>query len=201
MTLSSRMIVVLTCVGFLSGGILTGVGLITQEKIIFNKQQEIEEAIVKVLPGTINSEKLYEEKDFTIYGGKTETGDFLGFAVYGSGTGFQDRITLMFGINTSLTEITRLTVLEHLETPGLGAKITDNDAFLRFWENKDTTGPLSLRKPAARSPEELSPSEVNTITGATISSESVLNIVSLSLEKLRSLQNEGKLLSEDRDVH
>lgn len=201
MTLSSRMIVVLTCVGFLSGGILTGVGLITQEKIIFNKQQEIEEAIVKVLPGTINSEKLYEEKDFTIYGGKTETGDFLGFAVYGSGTGFQDRITLMFGINTSLTEITRLTVLEHLETPGLGAKITDNDTFLRFWENKDTTGPLTLRKPAASSPEKLSPSEVNTITGATISSEAVLNIVSLSLEKLRSLQNEGKLLSEDRDVH
>lgn len=193
MTLSFRMVSVLTCVGILSGGLLTGVGILTKERIALNKQKEIEEAIVTVVPGTISSLKLYEEKDFTIYGGKDSNGTLLGYAVYASGTGFQDKITLMYGINGSLTKINRLTILDQLETPGLGAKITDREAFLRYWENRESTGSLSLRKPAAGSPEELSSSEVNTITGATISSEAVLNTVNLSLAKLRRIKEDGKL--------
>lgn len=200
MNLSSRMIIVLTCVGLISGGFLAGVGLLTKERIAFNKQQEIEEAIFLVVPGTTISEKLYEEKDLTIYGGKDASGTLIGFAVYASGTGFQDKITLMFGTDPSLTKISRLTVLEQLETPGLGAKITDQDSFLRYWENKDISRPLTLHKPAAASPEELSSSEINTITGATISSEAVLNSVNLSLERLKNIKKEGKLSSEEHDA-
>jgi major membrane immunogen (membrane-anchored lipoprotein) len=36
-------------------------------------------------------------------------------------------------------------------------------------------------------------SEVNTITGATISSEAVLNIVNEAREKVKTLREEGKL--------
>ena len=103
----------------------------------------------------------------------------------------------MFGTNPSLTKIKDLTILDQKETPGLGAKITDREIFLRFWKDKDCSQPLKLRKPPASSPEELAPSEVNTITGATISSESVLNIVNSSLERLRKLKAEGKLLAEE----
>ena len=75
MTLSSRMIIVLTCVGLLSGGFLTGVGLITKDRIAHNKQMEIEEAITAVVPMTSTSEVLHEEKDLTVYGGKDESGN------------------------------------------------------------------------------------------------------------------------------
>lgn len=201
MSLSSRMIFVLTCVGLLSGAFLAGVGILTKERIAINKQKEIEEAIVKVIPGTATSEKLHEEKDLTIYGGKNNSGELIGFAVYASGTGFQDQITMMFGTDIALTKISRLTILEQLETPGLGAKITDETAFLQFWENKNIDVSLTLRKPAVGSPEELMPSEVNTITGATISSEAVLNAVNLSLERLRNIKNEGKLSSENPNVN
>jgi len=189
------MVAVLTSVGLLSGGFLAGVGLLTKERIALNKQREIEEKITAVVPGTYSSEKFYEEKDLTVYGGKDGEGKLIGFALHASGMGFQDKITFMMGTNTSLTKIYSLDILEQTETPGLGAKVDDKKSFLRFWENKDCSSVLTLRKPAASSPEELGPSEINTITGATISSEAILNTANSSLERVRQLIKEGKVSS------
>lgn len=187
------MVFVLTCVGLISGGFLAGVGLWTKERIAFNIQQEIEKAIRLVVPGTAVSEKLHEERAFTVYAGKTEDGTLVGYAVYASGTGFQDTITLMFGTDRGLTKLTRLTILKQTETPGLGANIEREDLFLKFWEDRDIQADLTLHKPAASNSNELTPTEINTITGATISSESVLNIVNLSLGKLKDKIGTGQI--------
>jgi len=199
MSLSFRMIIVLTSIGLLSGGLLVSVGFLTKERIALNKQREIEAAITAVVPGTSSSQKLYEEKDFTIYAGKDEGGNLLGFALNTSAAGFQDKIILLVGINADLTKINSLYVLDQKETPGLGAKITDRESFLVFWENKDCSGPLKLRKPPVASPEQLSPSEVNTISGATVSSEAVLSAVNGSLEKIKKLKTDGKLIVEGKN--
>ena len=200
MSLSARMILVLTCVGLITGGFLAGVGLWTKEKIAFNIQQEIEQAIQIVVPGTAVSEKLYEERAFTVYAGKAEDGTLAGYAVYASGAGFQDTITLMFGTDVELKKLTRLTILKQTETPGLGANIERDDLFLRFWEDRDIQTALTLHKPAAGSPNELTTTEINTITGATISSESVLSIVNLSMEKLKDkIEQEGQLGGNEKD--
>lgn len=193
MTLSTRMISVLTAVGLLSGGLLTGVGILTKDRIAFNKQQEIEAAILLVVPGAETHQKVFEERDLVVYHCRDKTGDVIGYALYALGAGFQDKIALMYGTDAALSKINSLTILEQLETPGLGAKITDQEAFLRFWENKDVSQPLTLHKPAASSPDDLAPSEINTITGATISSESVLKIVNLSLDRIKALRDSGKL--------
>jgi len=193
MNLSLRMVVVLTFVGLISGGLLSVVNLLTAERIELNRQKEIEEAITQVVPGTVSSAKLYEEDRFTVYAGRDAADGKLGYAIYASGTGFQDVIVLMFGTDPAIEKIYSLTILEQKETPGLGAKITDQEAFLRFWQEKDIRQPLSLRKPAVGSPEELGASEVNAITGATISADKVLRIVNLSLERLRQIKQEGKL--------
>jgi RnfABCDGE-type electron transport complex G subunit len=194
------MVVVLTSIGLLSGSFLATVGHLTKERIALNKRREIEEAIIQVVPGTVSSQKLYEERNLSVYGGKDEEGNTIGFAIHASGIGFQDKISLMLGTNTSLERTNRLAILNQKETPGLGAKITDSEFFLTYWENRDCSGPLTLHKPAASSPEELSSTEVNTITGATISSEAVLNIVNSSLEQVREIIKEGKLSSEAQDV-
>lgn len=199
MSLSARMIIVLTAIGLISGSLLAIVGLLTTERIEMNRQKEIQQAIIRVVPGTVSSETLYKEESLTIYASQDESGILLGFAVYASGTGFQDIITLMFGTDPAITKINSLTILEQKETPGLGAKITDQKTFLRFWEGKDCSQPLSLHKPAASSLEELAPAEINTITGATISSEKVLEIVNISLDNLRTMQREGKFGSEDNN--
>jgi len=197
MNLYTKMIVVLTVVGLISGGCLSVVGLLTQERIELNRQKEIEEAIGQVVPGTKNYSAVVEEKDFTVYKAKGEQDNLIGYAIYARGTGFQDIITLMFGTDPELDKINSLTILEQKETPGLGAKITDRQAFLQFWEDREINHGLSLRKPAVETKQELAPSEVNAITGATISSQKVLNIVNLSLDQVRSLKNQGKLEGEE----
>jgi electron transport complex protein RnfG len=196
MSLSTRMVLVLTLVGLITGGFLAGVAKLTKEKIALNIQKEIEEAIIKAVPGTTRSQKLYEEEDLIVYEGKNDAGQPTGYAVQATGIGFQDKITLLYGIDLSGTKIIGLTIIDQKETPGLGAKITDRDVFLRFWKNRSIERPLTLRKPPVPSPEDLAPSEVNAITGATISSTRVLEIVNFSLDRLKELRQEGKLAGE-----
>ena len=193
MNLTQRMIVVLTAVGLVSGVLLATVGILTQELIEENRQKEIKAAITRVVPETQESRVLYEDDDITVYGSLGSEGTLVGYAVLASGTGFQDVITLMVGTNPDMTIIRRLTIINQKETPGLGAKIESRDAFLQFWDDKSVSEPLALRKPAVGSPEELAANEVNTITGATISSKKVLGIVSRSLELAQSLKTDGKL--------
>ncbi len=199
MSLSSRMIIVLTTVGLISGGFLAGVAKLTKERIALNIQAEIEEAIKEVVDDAEISTVLYEEEGLVIYRELEEDGDLAGFAIQAIGVGFQDKITLMFGLDETLTKITGLTIIDQKETPGLGAKITDWNAFLRFWEDRDATGPLSLRKPSVHTPEELLATEINSITAATISSRKVLEIVNLSLDKVRELIAKGKITDEEHD--
>jgi len=199
MSLSSRMIIVLTTVGLISGGFLAGVAKLTKERIALNIQAEIEEAIKEVVDDAGISTVLYEEEGLVIYRELEEDGDLAGFAIQAIGVGFQDKITLMFGLDETLTKITGLTIIDQKETPGLGAKITDWNAFLRFWEDRDATGPLSLRKPSVHTPEELLATEINSITAATISSRKVLEIVNLSLDKVRELIAKGKITDEEHD--
>lgn len=201
MKLYVRMVVVLTVIGLLSGSFLATVGILTKDRIALNKQREIQEAIIAVVPGTEVSEKLFEEKDLSIYGGKDPEGNLIGYGILASGIGFQDKISFMLGTNTSLTTIKKLKIIEQKETPGLGAKIEEEDVFLKFWENKDCSEPLTLRKPAVQTAEELGATEINTITGATISSESVLKIVNSSLERVRQLIKEGRVQNEKQDVN
>jgi RnfABCDGE-type electron transport complex G subunit len=195
------MILVLTTVGLISGGFLAGVAKLTKERIALNIQAEIEEAIEEVVDNAETSTVLYEEEDLVIYRELEDDGKLAGFAIQATGVGFQDKITLMFGLDETLTKITGLTIIDQKETPGLGAKITDWDAFLQFWEDRDAMGLLSLRKPPVRSPADLLRTEINSITAATISSKKVLEIVNLSLEKVRALVKEGTIKGEDASGH
>jgi len=199
MNLSARMILVLTSVGLISGGFLAGVAALTKEKIALNVQAEIEEAIRVVVDEAEVNRVLHEEENLVIYQESEAAGQIVGYAVQATGVGFQDKITLMFGLDPSLEEITGLTIIDQKETPGLGAKIEDWESFLQFWENREATGLLTLRKPPVNDIERLQPSEVNTITAATISSNKVLEIVNLSLERLRELIRQGKIDIEEQD--
>jgi len=199
MSLSSRMIIVLTTVGLISGGFLAGVAKLTKERIALNIQAEIEAAIEEVVDDAAISNVVYEEEDLVIYRELEDDGDLAGFAIQATGVGFQDKITLMFGLDETLTKITGLIIIDQKETPGLGAKITEWDAFLQFWEEREATGSLSLRKPPVRTHEELLSTEINSITAATISSKKVLEIVNLSLETVRELITKGTITGEEHD--
>jgi RnfABCDGE-type electron transport complex G subunit len=193
------MILVLTLVGLVSGGFLAGIAALTKERIALNMQAEIEEAIEVVVDDAETNQVLHEEEDLVIYRELDEDGDLVGFAIQATGVGFQDKITLMFGLDAFLDEITGLTIIDQNETPGLGAKIEDWESFLQFWENRDATGVLTLRKPPVASIEDLLSTEINTITAATISSKKVMEIVNRSLDRIRELFAQGKIKAEEKD--
>jgi electron transport complex protein RnfG len=193
------MILVLTTVGLISGGFLAGVAKLTKERIALNIQAEIEEAIKEVVDDAEISAVVYEEEDLVIYRELEDDGELAGFAIQATGVGFQDKITLMFGLDETLKKITGLTIIDQKETPGLGAKITEWDDFLQYWEDRDVTGLLTLRKPPVRTPEDLQATEINSITAATISSRKVLEIVNFSLDKVRQLIKEGNITKEGSD--
>lgn len=197
MNLTARMIIVLTVVGLVSGSFLAVVGMLTEERIEQNRLEEINRAITEVVPGAASGEIVYEGDSMTVYAGQDREGNQVGYALYTSGTGFQDIITLMVGVDPSVTEIHDLTILEQTETPGLGAKITSDKEYLRFWKDRTAEKNLKLRKPAVDSPEQLDAHEVNTITGATISAQKVVDIVNRALEKMKSLKQEGQLGGKD----
>lgn len=192
MSLSTRMVVVLTAIGLLSGSFLAIVGEVTKERIKLNRKKEIEQAVLLVVPEAATSQMVYEEGSLAVHLAKKEDGEPVGLGLQASGSGFQDKITLIIGTNLDLTRITSLTIIDQKETPGLGAKITDKMAFLRYWENRDCTQALKLRKPPVEDPQALAANEVNAITGATISSQSVLNIVNTAVARAKQLQAEGK---------
>lgn len=200
MRLYRRMLIVLSSIGLVSGALLMSVNMFTKDRIASNKQREIEEAVIKVIPGTKSSLKIYEEKDFTVYKGRDDQGNVLGIAINTAAGGFQDKIFYIFGLDTQLTRINSLFVLDQKETPGLGAKIASAEAFLQFWEGRDAEQPLVLRKPAVKK-DALAQNEVNTITGATISSRAILAGVNAALERIKKLKQEGKFSIEERDGH
>ena len=178
------MVFVLTLVAVISSGLLAYFAVYTQPYIEKNKKKEIEQAITEVIPGVKKSEPMVNENKFKIFKGFDENGDVKGYAVYIVGTGFQDMITLMFGVDKDIKTLFSLKILDQKETPGLGAKITDEHEFLQFWKNKDIEEKIVLAKPP-KDIKELKENEVNAISGATISSRSVVKIVNNALNKVK----------------
>ncbi len=180
-----QIIVVLTGVAILAGGILTVYAVYTQPMIEKNAQLAIQNAIKEVLPQTAAYNILKKLPETVIYETKDEQGNLGGYAVYQIGTGFADRIVLIFGLEPDLKRISGLKILEQKETPGLGALIEDEEVFLKFWKNKEYLAEGFKYAKPPKSAEQLAVNEINAISGATISSRSVTEIVNKAIKIVR----------------
>lgn len=119
-----------------------------------------------------------QKKTYSVFQAKTN-GQTVGWVAKASGQGYADKIELLIGLDASAQTITGLFILDQKETPGLGNKIIEP-----VWRNqfiaKSTGQSLAAVKTKASALNE-----INAITGATISSKSVCDIVNQSLENLR----------------
>lgn len=121
----------------------------------------------------------------TVYAG-FDGGRLTGFAVPGEKAGYQDVVGLIFGYDPREDLVVGMTVLESKETPGLGAKITSDSSFIGEFDGIEP--PLEGVKGGGDGP-----GEVDMITGATISSEAVIEIIN---EGLRAV---GPVLREEAE--
>jgi len=188
---SLRLVLSLALAGLFSGLILVAVFLLTQPRIERNRAEALNAAIFRVLPGTTAVTAYVVDNDVprpyagdgglppggeAVYVGHGADGGLTGFAIPASGAGFQDTIRLIYGYDPRRQVIIGMEVLDSRETPGLGDKIIFDADFLANFEAL-TVSPEIV---AVKQGQKNQPNQVDCITGATISSEAVVQILNKS---------------------
>ena len=115
------------------------------------------------------------------YLGYDASGRELGAAITAQEPGFQEEVLLMIGFEPATGELIGFKVVDEKETPGLGDKIERDTSFGGQFAGRLT--PLAGVK--ARSGQDQH--EVQTITGATISSRAVIRIINHAVERWQPL--------------
>ncbi len=212
MKLTLHMLATLIAVGMLSGGGLSLVNDWADPFIQENQRRVRDEAIGFLLPGG-TPEQAVDQDGLTAWRVRGEGGALRGWVVRYAGTGFQDKIDVMVALDPDRGEIRGLKVLEDSETPGLGTWIRvspDHQAALagasdryledavgdpknfplQFFaydegEHLSAAGDLTVVKGKPR--DRLGPTEVQSITAATISSVAVVDIVNEAVLKLDTI--------------
>jgi electron transport complex protein RnfG len=173
-----KMILVLVVVGIISGGTLAAVYRVAHPLIEKNKLEELRKAIFVVLPEA-KSYKNIKKGDLVVYQGLDSQGSPVGVAFVAEGNGFQGKIRLMVGMDNELTKIKGLLVLENVETPGLGGRISE-EGFQKQFKGVIVRPQIEYVK--NMKPEKSN--QVQAITGATISSSSVVKITNSQIKKV-----------------
>jgi len=167
-----KMIMVLGLVTLISGVVLAGIYTSLIPRIEANQQAALERSLSALFEGA--EEPQFETLDTegpTVYRAESSAGDLLGYAVRVSATGYGGEIRLLVGLSPDLSSIAGLEVVQQVETPGLGARITEEDFRAQF-EGIDPTETVSYVKNEEPDPDE---NEIQAISGATISSEAVVD--------------------------
>ena len=186
-------------IGMLCGLLIVSVYEVTKPIIAANQAEALQAAIFEVLPdartsrtfawsasgGFAPADEAGPDAAELIYAGYGESGRLVGFAIEGQGMGYQDVICVLYGYAPEHQAIIGIKVLDSRETPGLGDKIEKDPAFLANFERLDVSlapDGEDLANPiaATKHGEKTSPWQVDAITGATISSFAIADILQAS---------------------
>ncbi|MFO7730196.1 MAG: FMN-binding protein [Spirochaetia bacterium] len=139
-------------------------------------------------------QEIYEERVQEV-GGQEGQPDYFrielpsgetGYAVYVRGAGLWGEIVSIFGFQTDLQTFTGVEFVEQNETPGLGARITEQWYKEQF---RGKSGPFQLVAEGASD----APDELDALTGATRTSEAVLKIANKAAEEAQeTVEQEGQ---------
>ena len=167
-----NMVLVLFCITLISSACVGLVNMITVDPIAKAKEAAVKAALAAVLPEFDTTEKSEHTADeLSIIAHKaTKSGKVVGYAIEtATKSGFSGMIKMMVGFDTKGT-IININVLEQNETPGLGAKMTEEGnpllASIQGKEAPKTT--LKVKKDGG---------DVDALTAATISSRAYAEAV------------------------
>lgn len=177
----TNMALVLTAVCLVCAAILGVVYVVTAEPIAAAAAAEAQASIAKVLPegGEISEELSSDAEGVDGYFVQTDgEGAVTAFAVKSTTGGFGGPVTLMVGVLPDGT-VFNTSVLSHSETPGLGAKCTEeNSHFREQW--KGFTGKLAVTKDGG---------DIDAITASTITSRAYTKAVAQAVALVRNLSS------------
>jgi electron transport complex protein RnfG len=190
----TRLVLTMGGIGVIAGTLLVVTYLWTQPAIERNIAEALERSIFDVLPEARQSvtfavvdgrlQPLGDGEDAPVkyYAGYDDGGQLAGVAVEAAGQGFQDTLSVLYGYSPDCECILGFKVMESKETPGLGDKIeTDPDFTANFDALDVSLGPdmEEVLNPIVmvKHGQKTEPWQIDAITGATISSQAVANIL------------------------
>jgi electron transport complex protein RnfG len=186
-----RLLVTLGVAGGIAGFLIVFVYGWTRPTIEANKARALDIAIQEVLKAPQRYDTLYvvngaltstvppgvdARKLERVYLGWVADGRPAGFAIPAGEPGFQDTIAVIFGYDPATRQLLGMKVLETKETPGLGDKI-EKDPFRSQFDG--ALAPLAGVK--ARDGKDRH--QIQTITGATISSRTVIRAINKAVDR------------------
>ncbi|MBQ2949973.1 MAG: RnfABCDGE type electron transport complex subunit G [Prevotella sp.] len=175
-----NMVVVLVSVAVITGGLLAWVNNVTEEPIRIQDELALSNGIKEVMGvenlkvtstedvvNTVNG----KEQHFVVHKTEDAEGNFIGAAVESMSMGFSGELKVLVGFDAE-GKILGYTVLQHSETPGLGAKADK-------WFQKDGKGCIVGRKMDASKPLVVNKDggDIDAITASTITTRAFLAAV------------------------
>jgi electron transport complex protein RnfG len=115
-----------------------------------------------------------------IYKAVSDTGKCAGWAFNISGSGFADKIELVVAVDEDFQKFAGYAVLASNETPGFGDQIK-----LPYYYNQFAGAPAEELELVKTGNAEKIDSEIVAITGATVSSEAVVEIINNSITQIK----------------
>lgn len=185
-----KMVVVITLLASLSGGLLAAVRNGTAEQIESQKLKFVQgPAIIAVLAGSENKDPVADR--FKLEDGDVQRTFFLGkfdgefnivvFEAFGNGYG--GNIGVMTGVSLETDEIIGMAVTTHQETPGLGSKAKDDPAFVAKFRGLSILDSFAVKADGG---------DIDAMSGATVTSRGVCEAVTKANEIYKRLKPQIK---------
>ncbi|MBQ3768939.1 MAG: RnfABCDGE type electron transport complex subunit G [Prevotella sp.] len=189
-----NMVLVLTLVAVIMGGILAFVNHLTEGPIAEQKEKALADGIKAVMAcNDLKVAKTDEVKQndakgkemtFTIYQIQDAQGKDLGAAVESTTMGFGGDLKVLVGFDPE-GKILGYTLLEHAETPGLGAKADK-------WFQKDQKGDIIGKDPKEPLTVSKDGGQVDAITASTITSRAFLLAINNAYNAYKTTPVDGE---------
>jgi len=164
------MIVVLTVLTAVSGGLLAAVKVKTEPQIVEQVLKFQKAPAIKAIFADATNDPIQERFDV-----KTEDGELQVFpttladgvkavAFEAKGTGFGGPIGLMVGVNLDTDEIIAVRVTTHSETPGIGSRAKEDPSFAGQFAGMSMTSNFATKGQGG---------DIDAMSGATVTSVGV----------------------------
>jgi electron transport complex protein RnfG len=181
------LVVVLTLVCLISALALALVNSVTEDRIAEQKRLAELRAVSEALRGIVcDNDPSRDAITIPEWKGKDDTpkrvclgrseGKVIGVAFTSAGEGYGGFITIMMGVDLT-GKLAGIEILEHLETPGLGANIESAELFRDQFKGKHRVGSPTGKLKVVKGEEADDNWEIEALTGATVSPRGVVQAV------------------------
>ncbi len=193
----------LIVVSFFFGLLIAVANAAWQEKILQNEEDKFNNLAKGMLTEAASFETTVKEAEVESLKGKkikinikkaiNTGGKCVGWAFSCEGSGFADKIKLVLTVDGSFAKIAGFGVLSSNETPGFGDQIKNP-----YYQSQFAGVPAEELELSKTGPSEKIDSEIIAISGATVSSESVVKIINHYISQVKEQLQKRGLVADDK---